>query len=59
MTIASPAAPASPHVAAAFGRMACMASHGSPAPGQLPRAVLFDALGTLVELEDPSTALGA
>ena len=35
-----------------------MASHGSPAPGQVPRAVLFDALGTLVELEDPWAAIG-
>ena len=30
-----------------------MAAHGSHVPGQLPRAVLFDALGTLVELDDP------
>jgi putative hydrolase of the HAD superfamily len=37
--------------------MASMAAQGSPAPGQLPRAVLFDALGTLVGIEEPVSRL--
>jgi putative hydrolase of the HAD superfamily len=37
--------------------MTRMAPHGSPVPGQVPRAVLLDALGTLVELEAPWAAI--
>jgi putative hydrolase of the HAD superfamily len=34
-----------------------MRPHGSPGSGQFPGAVLLDALGTLVELDDPWAAL--
>jgi putative hydrolase of the HAD superfamily len=37
--------------------MASMSAQGSQGPGQLPRAVLFDALGTLVGLEEPVARL--